>query len=156
MDTVDSVKLTFGSVIMASSSTVPVTHGSMVTSKDFLCGWNCRQTRKQNQNLHCSLAPLKFSLNTFYFSPYDHLTFCGNCQEEIKQVTTGRWTQLTFDTKHVISSPTLQLFSFSFALTGLKSLLSSSLLQKGRETMNNCVRVETTTKKRQQTTLTEL
>lgn len=30
--------LTFGSVIMASSSTVPVTAGSVVTSNDFLSG----------------------------------------------------------------------------------------------------------------------
>lgn len=58
--------LTFGSVIMASSSTVPVTQGSVVTSRDFLSGWNWMKN-EHTVNLHCSFCFFKVVFDLFLF-----------------------------------------------------------------------------------------
>lgn len=90
---VHSFKLTFGSVIMASSSTLPVTQGSVVTSKDFLSGLNWKQKHEHTENLGCSCF--------WFVNLWSKCTFLW---KEIKQATASYSDSL--------NSPLIQSKSF--------------------------------------------
>lgn len=76
-------KLTLGSVVIASSSTVPETLGSVVTSKDFLSELNWREkhedirsSRKRKEDINSKLA-FSFEIVFGIFSMCNHFKFGG-------------------------------------------------------------------------------